>query len=224
MADCCDPHGYDETFGGGFARRMAKRYRRRGLDPTAGRLVDFLAGDDLAGATVLEIGGGVGEIGIELLRRGAAGVTNVELSSSYDEEAQRLAEEAGVADRVRRRIVDVADTPGGVEPADLVVLHRVVCCYPDYQRLLGAAADRCHRRLAFSHPPRNPVSRALFASQNAFFAARRKEFRVFAHPPDAMLEVLTDHGLHPALTHHGFTWQVEGLTRREGVRPGAQAV
>jgi magnesium-protoporphyrin O-methyltransferase len=27
-----------------------------------------------------------------------------------------------------------------VAPTDLV-LHRVVCCYPDYQRLLAAAAD-----------------------------------------------------------------------------------
>ena len=223
MAGCCDSHEYDETFGGSFARRMSKRYRRRGLDPTAGRLVDFLAGDDLAGATVLEIGGGVGEIGIELLRRGAAAVTNVELSSSYDEEARRLAAEAGVADRIRRRIVDVADTPGAVESADLVVLHRVVCCYPDYQRLLGAAADRCRQRLAFSHPPRNLVSRALFASQNVFFAARRKEFRVFTHPPEAMLGVLTDHGLHPVRVHRGLAWQVEGLAR-EGNPPGAQGV
>ena len=224
VAGCCDSHEYDETFGGSFARRMAKRYRRRGLDATAGRLADFLAGDGLEGATVLEIGGGVGEIGIELLRRGAAAATNVELASSYDDEARRLAEEAGVADRVRRRIVDVADTPGAVEPADLVVLHRVVCCYPDYQRLLGAAADLCRRRLAFSHPPRNLVSRALFGWQNAFFAARRKEFRVFAHPPGAMLEVLTAHGLHPTLAHRGLAWQVEGLTRREDDRPGAQAV
>jgi magnesium-protoporphyrin O-methyltransferase len=213
VGGCCDSHEYDETFGGSFARRMAKRYRRRGLDPTAGRLVDFLADEGLAGATVLEIGGGVGEIGVELLRRGAAAVTNVELSASYDEEALRLAQEAGVADRVRRRIVDVADTPDAVEPADLVVLHRVVCCYPDYQRLLGAAADRCRRRLAFSHPPRNIVSRGLFASENAFFAVRGKEFRVFAHPPGAMLAVLADRGLTPVLAHHGLAWQVEGLTR-----------
>jgi hypothetical protein len=42
---------------------------------------------------------------------------------------------------------------------------------------------------------------------------RRKEFRVFAHPPDAMLGVLTDHGLHAALTHRGLAWHVEGLAR-----------
>lgn len=200
-------------FGESFARRMARRYRRRGLSPAASRMVDFLAAGGLDGATVLEVGGGVGEIGVELLRRGATSVTNVELSSAYDGEARLLAEEAGVTDRIRRRIVDVAAAPDQVEPADLVVLHRVVCCYPDYERLLGAVADHCRARLAFSHPPRNLASRAFVASQNALFALGRKEFRAFVHPPHAMIDVLSARGLSPALSHSGPVWQVEGLVR-----------
>src|SRR3712207_9578383 len=105
---------------------MAKRYRRRGLDKTASRLVDFLADEGVTGATVLEIGGGIGEIGVELLRRGAASVVSLELSSEYDEDARRLAALAGVADRVQRRILDIAASPDQVDAADLVVLHRVV--------------------------------------------------------------------------------------------------
>lgn len=213
MAGCCDPRGCADMFGEGFARRWAKRYRRRGLGATERRLVDFLAENDLTGATVLEIGGGVGEIGIELLRRGAASVTALELSSAYDFEARLLAEEHGVSDRVNRRIVDVAASPDEVESADLVVLHRVVCCYPDYAALLGAAADRCRTRMAFSHPPRNAVSRGFVAAQNTVFALGRKEFRTFAHPPDAMLAVLTARGLRSVLGPRGRVWQVEGLSR-----------
>lgn len=200
-------------FGEGFARRMAKRYRRRGIAGAAGPMLDFLAEDGLAGATVLEIGGGVGEISLELLRRGAASATIAELSPAYDEEAQRLADEAGVTDRMSRRIVDVAATPEAVEPADLVVLHRVVCCYPDYERLLGAAANRCRTRLAFSHPPRNLGSRAFVAMQNAAFAVGRKEFRTFVHPPEAMVDVVAARGLRPVFEHHGRVWHVEGLAR-----------
>ncbi|HEX4977691.1 MAG TPA: methyltransferase domain-containing protein [Nocardioides sp.] len=216
MAGCCDPHGYDEIFGARFAHRVARRYRRRGLDRTAGRLVDFLTAGgsrDLSGATVLEIGGGVGEIGIELLRRGAASVVEVELSTSYDEDARRLAQAAGVGDRVERRIVDVAAAPEAVEPADLVVLHRVVCCYPDVARLLGAAADRCRDRLAFSHPPRNVVSRSLLGVQNAVCAVTRKEFRAYVHPPAEMRDVLRAHGLDPAMRHEGLVWHAEGAVR-----------
>lgn len=193
--------------------RAASRYRRRGLDRAAERMVDFLAADDLTGATVLDIGGGVGQLGIELLRRGAASVVTLELSRAYDEEAQRLAQEAGVADRMTRQVVDLAATPERVGPADVVVLHRVVCCYPDHARLLGAAADHCRSRLAFSHPPRNLVSRAFLAGQNAMFAVTGKEFRTFAHPPAQMLAVLVDHGLRPAMTQADRVWHVEGLTR-----------
>src|SRR5205823_268190 len=135
------------------------------------------------GASVLEIGGGVGEIQLELLARGAARATNLELSPGYDDDAVRLAREAGVEDRVERRLHDIAVDPGGVEPVDVVVLHRVVCCYPDYERLLGAAADHARRLLVFSHPPRNPISRAIVAAQNLAFRARGSDFRTFAHPP-----------------------------------------
>ena len=160
-------------FGEGFARRLARRYRRRGLDPTATWMVDFLATGGVDGATVLEVGGGVGEIGIELARRGAASVLTVELSGAYDEAAARLANEAGVADRMHRRLVDIAvdaapeaDAPRSVEPADVVVLHRVVCCYPDYDRLLGAAARLCRDRLVFSHPARHLGTRAVVVAEN----------------------------------------------------------
>ena len=216
MAGCCDPNGCEEIFGERFARRVARRYRRRGLGRTATTLVDFLAdgrGAHLTGATVLEIGGGVGEIGIELLRRGAASVTEVELSTSYDEEARRLADAAGVGDRVERRILDIAEAPDEVEPADLVVLHRVVCCYPDVERLLGAAADLCRARLAFSHPPRNLATRTLLKVENAACAVMRKEYRAYLHPPVVMRDVLRAHGLDPVMRQAGVVWHTQGAVR-----------
>ena len=175
-------------------------------------MVEFLE-PDLDGATVLEIGGGVGEIQLELLKRGAARTLNLELTNAYDREARDLAREAGVEDRVERRVHDIAVEPHAIEPADIVVLHRVVCCYPDYEQLLGAAATHARRSLVFSHPPRNVVSRALLGAQNLFFKALGREFRTFAHPPKAMRAVLEHHGLEPAFTHRGVPWSVEGRRR-----------
>ena len=214
MAGCCDPRGCDDFFGGRFARRVAKRYRKRGLDRTATRIVAFLERAGVEHATVLEIGGGVGEIQLELLKRGAASVVNLELSPAYDAEAQRLLREAGIdPSRVERRLHDIADAPGDVEAADVVVLHRVVCCYPDYERLLGASAARARRLLVFSHPRRSILSRAFVAVQNAAMRLRGKEFRAFVHPPAAMLDVCRAQGLSPTYAHPGAMWQVEGLSR-----------
>jgi len=192
---------------------MAGRYRKRGPDRPASRIVEFLQNRGVEGATVLEVGGGVGEIQLELLKRGAERTTNLELSPAYEEEAGKLARDAGVERRVERRLHDIAVDPAEVEPADIVVLHRVVCCYPDYERLLGAAADHARRLLVFSHPPRNVISRSILAAQNLGFRLSRKQFRVFAHPPAAMLAVLERHGLRVVFGHRGIPWQIVGLER-----------
>jgi magnesium-protoporphyrin O-methyltransferase len=213
VASCCDPSGYERIFGNRYARSLARRYRRRGSDRPEQRIIDFCAGQGLEGATVLEIGGGIGELQLELLRRGAAETTNLELVDSYDEEAHELAASAGVAGRVHRRRLDIAVSPDEVEIADIVVLHRVVCCYPDYERLLTAAADHARRVLVFTHPPRNALTRAVLASQNAWFRLTGNSFRTFAHPPQAMLDVARARGLELTYRHARGVWQVAGFTR-----------
>jgi 2-polyprenyl-3-methyl-5-hydroxy-6-metoxy-1,4-benzoquinol methylase len=214
MGSCCDPQSYDDFFTPRLARRAARRYRNKGLDRTARRMVAFLEQRGIEGATVLEVGGGVGELQIELLKRGAASAVNLELSSAYDEEATRLLREAGFEAAAERRLHDIAAHPEGVEPADVVVLHRVVCCYPDYERLLGAAADHARSLLVFSYPPRNGISRLLLGAQNLFFKLRGKGFRTFAHPPNRMLGVLERRGLRRAYAHHPVVWQIAGFERR----------
>ncbi|HWT24487.1 MAG TPA: methyltransferase domain-containing protein [Solirubrobacteraceae bacterium] len=213
--ECCrSARRYDAVFGARFARRAAQRYRRRGLDRSARRIVAFAERHGLEGATVLEVGGGVGEIEIELLKRGAARAVCLELSPAYDAEAARLVREAGIDPaRVERRLHDLAAAPGDVEPADIVVLHRVVCCYPDYERLLTAAGDHARRALVYSHPPRNAVSRAFLAVQNGALRVMGKEFRAFAHPPGAMLAVAEARGLRRTYAHRGIPWHVAGLAR-----------
>jgi magnesium-protoporphyrin O-methyltransferase len=213
VAGCCNLRGCNQFFSARFARRIAKRYRKHGLDRPSRQMVEFLHTRGLDGATVLEVGGGIGEIQLELLKRGAERTVNLELSPAYEQQARRLAREAGLESRVERRLHDIAVDPADVEQADIVVLHRVVCCYPDYARLLGAAADHARRVLVFSHPPRNPISRSIVAAQNLGFRLLRWEFRTFAHPPPAMLAVLERHGLQPTFTRRGIPWHVTGLER-----------
>jgi magnesium-protoporphyrin O-methyltransferase len=213
MTSCCNARGCDRTFNDRFARRMANRYRKKGLDKTAQRMVNLIAANDLAGATVLEVGGGVGEIQLELLKRGASRATNLELSEAYEAQAQQLLTDAGLADRVQRRIIDIAANPDEIEPADVVVLHRVVCCYPDYAKLLGAVADHARQQVVFSHPPRNLASRAVVGAQNLMFRLRGSEFRVFAHPPKAMLDIFAARGMHAATVSRSSAWHVSTAER-----------
>ena len=200
-------------FGPGYARHLAARYRRRGLDRTAQRIVDYLSGRGLERATVLEIGGGIGDVQVELLRRGAARTTNLELVDAYEPAAAELADAAGVRERMTRRRLDLAATPDLVEPHDIVVLHRVVCCYPDYERLLTAAADRATRALVFSHPPRNALTRAMAAGQHLGSRLTGRSFRAYSHPPAAMVAVAEGRGLRTTYRHRGRIWRIVALER-----------
>ena len=213
MCECCNPRGYQMTFGDRFARRLARRYRRRGLNRTQQRLVGFLADRGLQDASVLEIGGGLGEIQVELLRRGASQVTSLEISEGYEARAAELLEASGMTHRVDRRFLDIATSPDAVATADVVVLHRVVCCYRDYERLLGAAGSHALKLLVFSYPPRNLLSRAVIGWDNVVRRLRRNDFRAFVHPPEAMLAVLRQQGLRPRYHHRGLAWEVVGLQR-----------
>ena len=219
MDECCgptDPSGYDAVFDARFAEKRARQYRRKGLTPTERQLVEFLAstGTGLSGRTVLEVGGGVGEVQLELLARGAAHTTNLELSAAYEAEAARLIDEAGVGGRVDRILgIDLAASPEAVERADVVVLHRVVCCYPDVQRLLGAAADRARSTIVFSYPPRTVMTRATVAIGNLMVRVSGRSYRGYVHSPHIMVDVIRSHGLEPAYRHRGAAWCLLGAIR-----------
>jgi magnesium-protoporphyrin O-methyltransferase len=176
-------------------------------------MVDFLTTRGIEGATVLEIGGGVGDIEVDLLRRGAATATNLELSPNYDVEARELMDSHGLADRMSRRSLDIARQPDAVEAADVVVLHRVVCCYPDYEALLAAAGSHARSMLVFSHPTSNAPQRCAVALENLWNRLRGKQFRAFVHKPTAMIDVVERTGMLLALRHRGPVWSVVGFER-----------
>ncbi len=203
---------------------MAARYRRRGLDRTARRMVDWLAAQGVEGASVLDIGGGVGEVGLELLRHGAASATTLELSSSYDGPAAALAAEAGVADRVHRRIGDLAADGSVAEPADVVVLHRVICCYPDMERLLAAAADHARQAVVLSHPPAHVLWRTISALQNIGLRVVGREYRSYIHSPEEMAQLLRDQGFVVEHLHCGPFWHVLVARRVESAPSHLHAV
>jgi 2-polyprenyl-3-methyl-5-hydroxy-6-metoxy-1,4-benzoquinol methylase len=210
---CCPPKGYTSIFSKRAARRDAKRYRQGGLDDTGEEMVAFLRERGVVGATVLEVGGGVGVLQLELLKAGAARATNLELSPEYEDVAAELAHEAGVSERIERRLGDLVAEPGLAGEADAVLMHRVVCCYPDYDALVGAAAERTKHYLVMSFPRPRLLIRAGMGAVNLFARIVRWEYRTWVHPPEALVAAAERHGLTLAAESSGRIWQVAALER-----------
>lgn len=211
MKCCSAPSGYGDFFSEEQARREVRRYRKKGLGAPSRWIVDCVKERGIEGRTVLEPGGGIGAIQIELLGAGAARSVVVELSEGYEQPAAALAREAGVEDRLERRLGDFASAD--VDDADVVVLHRVVCCYPDYELLLGTAAEKARQTLVFTYPPRNVVSRAVLTLGNLWMRLRGSDFRAFTHDPEAMVGVVRSAGFEVYSRRRGGIWRGVALAR-----------
>jgi len=213
VSDCCTPKGYRQIFSEKNAAGEAKRYRRKGLDGTSKRIFDVISHGDLEGKTLLEVGGGIGAIEIELLKAGMAKAVNVELTPTYEAAAAELLVEDGLTDRVERRVMDFADAGSAVDTADVVVMNRVICCYPDMPKLAGAAAERARGLLVMSFPNRRWWTRLGLTLANFGFRVVRMEFRVFLHPPARIVAAVEERGLKIKHSQVGLLWQVVALER-----------
>jgi 2-polyprenyl-3-methyl-5-hydroxy-6-metoxy-1,4-benzoquinol methylase len=218
LSECCSPIGYRRIFSEKRARAAATRYRARGLDSTSGRIVDLLLKHGVEGRTVLEIGGGIGALQIELLRAGANHAVSVELTPTYEEAASRLLREASLPDRVERRVLDFVAAGADVEAADIVVMNRVICCYPDMPRLAGAAADHCRGVLVMSFPKRRWWTRVLLSVGNFGLRVTRREFQVFLHSPDGIRYTAELRGLRALATQRGLFWEIAAWERPSASR------
>ena len=207
MSRCCAGESLD-IFGEKSARRALRRYLRKGLGGSdAPRIADWAGEPGLDGATVMEVGGGIGQIQAELVRRGAAHGTVVEVIAGYEDAARELAVATGIADRTTFVLADLVETPDAVEPADIVVLRRVVCCTPVGPAVLAAAAGLTSRTLLASYPRDRAGVRVVARLQNGLLALMRKRFRTFVHPPRELERAAEKHGLRLARVERGFVWE-----------------
>ena len=213
MSNSCTPTGYQQIFSRKNARSEANRYRRKGLDTTSRRIVDLVKKLGVDGRTLLEVGGGIGAIQLELLKAGVTRAMSVELTPTYEEVAAELLREAGMQDRVERRVMDLAEAPAGIETADIVVMNRVVCCYADMPKLAGAAADRASAMLVMSFPKDRWWTRLVVRSANFGLRVSRRQFQIFLHPPVQIVATAVQRGFTTRFDQSGMFWQVVALER-----------
>lgn len=170
----------------------------------------------VAGASLLDIGGGIGVLGLELMVTGARQVVQVDASAAYLAAAQRQFGERGWSNRLQAVPGDFATLTQRVDPADIVTLHRVVCCYPDYERLLARASGCARATLALSYPRDRWYVRAIIALENLWRRIRQDGFRAFVHPPARLAMVLERSGLRRVARRGTAVWVVD-LYRLEGM-------
>jgi 2-polyprenyl-3-methyl-5-hydroxy-6-metoxy-1,4-benzoquinol methylase len=191
------------------AERDLRRYRRRGADRTTRLMLEELRRWPLEGRHVLDVGGGIGVISRELAETRLASATMVEASPAYLEVARREVGPKYGPRPTQFVLGDFAVIAGTLPDADVVTLDRVVCCYPDSEALLGAAAARTRELLAFTYPRDRWYVRTMIALVNFWLRLTGKKFRAFVHSPEQMAAVLEASGLTPATQRGTLVWMLD---------------
>jgi len=190
-----------------------QEYRRHGPDKTTKRLLEAIESNEVTGLTLLDIGGGIGAIQHELNAAGVTAVTAVDASAAYLMLAQQEAAKRGYAAEARYLHGDFVAMADQVEPADIVTMNRVICCYPFMEALVGAAAARAKRYLGVVYPRETWWTKMGIVGLNTIFSLWGNPFRNFVHPTAAVEQVIADNGLQQISHHDGLLWQVAVFAR-----------
>ena len=209
--DCgCSPN----TFSDREAANDLKRYLEKGPDKTTRALVDAIVGEGIEGTTVLDVGGGIGAIQLELMAAGAARAEAVDASEAYVETARAEAERRGYGDRTTARLGDFVKLAPSIESADVVTLDRVVCCYPDIDALLGAATDKATRIVGLVYPRDIWWNRAVGRVMNSWSWLTRDSTRWYLYRTEKVDGIMQRAGFAGREITRDWIWQVV-LYRRD---------
>jgi magnesium-protoporphyrin O-methyltransferase len=203
---CCDTSGYRGAFNRKLAKRNVRSFQRKGLDSTAGPMVDALRSKGVIGASVLEIGAGSGAALVTLLEAGAGSATAFEISPAYEAEARALFDARGITAPLEWHTGDFVAEADGVAGSDVVFLNRVVCCYPHMEDMVDAAGSKTVRLLAMAYPRDRWPVRLFLRVLNRWLRFRKNSFRVFLHDPDSVAARATAGGLHEVAAGMTTTW------------------
>lgn len=206
--------GIEKLFNERTARRELKRYRKKGPIKSTRILLELLRTSDVKGASLLDVGGGIGIIQHELVRAGVARTLDVDASHSYLTVARAEAERRGYKDRATYLHGDFVELAPQVSPADIVTLDRVVCCYPDADALVRLSARRSKRLYGLVLPREKWWFRAFAVLGNSFMRVTRNPFRMYVHPTARLEEILRVEGLRMRAGRRTLFWQILVYERR----------
>jgi hypothetical protein len=205
--DCCQCEGIERETKK-WAIRDLDRYRAGKRTKTTRMLIQTLRELGVRGMTLLDVGGGIGAIQIELLTAGATAATSVDASAAYIEVATREARRRGLDQRIsylHGNFVSLADQ---VPAADIVTLDRVICCYHDANSLVDLSSSHAGKLYGAVYPRDSWWNRLGVRLINLTMRLQRSPFRTFVHPTGLVDGLIRKNGLKPVYHRNTFFWQV----------------
>lgn len=212
--NCCCPHSCDAgRFFSLFARRYRRRFQKKGFEPSQKQLIAGIRQTGLEDVTLLEIGCGVGYLHQSLLEVGAARAVGIDLSDRMLEQARELAKERGLETRTDYRRGDFVDMDDDIASSDVVILDKVICCYPDWLTLVDKSLAKSKRVYAFTIPRDRWFVRFGVAVTAVGMKLLRSQFRSYVHDPEQIEARITSRGFTKRYENQTAIWRTQVYAR-----------
>jgi magnesium-protoporphyrin O-methyltransferase len=204
---CCCPHSNSANrFFSFFAGRYRKRFEKKGFEPSQKQLMEGLKLAGFEDAKILEIGSGVGHLHQTMLEQGAASATGVDLASKMIEEARHWAEDRALTPRTEYIEGDFMEINETLPDADVTILDKVVCCYPDADGLVHASLRKTNRVYALTYPRDRWYVRAMMGVMALAMKIIRSDFRPYVHSPERIEQWIRETGFDKVYQNDNLVW------------------
>ncbi|MGF1613015.1 MAG: class I SAM-dependent methyltransferase [Gammaproteobacteria bacterium] len=202
---------------GRFFSRLAGLYRLRfrlfGFERTQRQLMEGTRGVGLHGAELLEIGCGAGQLHQTLLEEGAARALGVDLSQTMVAVAHAQAKARGLEHRAAYRVGDFVQIADELPAADITILDKVVCCYPNWQALVDATLTKTRRACALTYPRDRLVTRAGMWLMGAGLRWLGCCYQPYIHDPEQIQARIREHGFRQTFEAVTASWMTQVYKR-----------
>jgi magnesium-protoporphyrin O-methyltransferase len=195
------------------------RFRLFGLETTQRQLVEGIRSQGLDGAELLEVGCGTGYLHQELLRLGAVRAMGVDLSERMLDIARTQAEGAGLGGRTEYRRGEFTGMAEDLPAADVVILDKVVCCYPDWEALVERSLDKTRRLYALTYPRNRGLTRVGVRVMTRALGAVGCCYRPFIHDPIRIQTLIRESRFKRAAVATTAAWLTEVYVREGPGKP-----
>ncbi|MBI4430071.1 MAG: class I SAM-dependent methyltransferase, partial [Ignavibacteriales bacterium] len=155
MTSCCQTNPAQEgtnKFFSRWSKKYAKQFRKGKLEKVQKHLLEGVRTEPVASKEILDIGCGVGSLHLTLLAEGAARATGVDISEGMLDQAKKFSEQRKLEEKTWYVLGDFVHKADEIQPADITLLDKVVCCYENVEALVQQSASKTRRVYAFSHP------------------------------------------------------------------------
>jgi len=205
---CSQCQGIEDLFSAEYVAKELKRYRKRGPDKTTQILIEGLKQEGVEGLSLLDIGGGLGAIQHALLQAGVENAVDIEASSAYLNAVKAETARRGFAERVDYRHGNFVEVASQVPPADVVTLNRVICCYPDVEKMVGLSASRAERLYGLVYPRTDWWMKVGHLLESLFLRLVRSRYRPYLHATEVVEALVKEHGLKRYFYKKTLIWQI----------------